>query len=166
MAHACTHTTFSPNVAHGGVKTNVIPDEVVIELDVRTLPGETPADVEHHLQVALGDLADEVEVQVLQWTSGATRSPTDTPLYEAIGRAVDAAYPGATLLPRMTTGGTDARFFRDRGAIAYGFGLFSPTVTFEDIANRFHGVDERIDVESLRITTDAWLTLCRDFLGG
>ena len=32
FAHACTHTTFSPNVVHGGVKTNVIPDDVVLEV--------------------------------------------------------------------------------------------------------------------------------------
>ena len=74
-------------------------------------------------------------------------------------------YPGATLLPRLIVGGTDARFFRHRGSVAYGFGLFSPQVTFEDISTRFHGIDERIDVESLRITTEAWIDLCRRFLG-
>jgi acetylornithine deacetylase/succinyl-diaminopimelate desuccinylase-like protein len=36
--HACTHTTFAPTVVHGGTKTNVIPDTVDIELDIRTLP--------------------------------------------------------------------------------------------------------------------------------
>src|SRR5947207_1946701 len=28
LAHACTHTTFSPNVVHGGSKINVVPDPV------------------------------------------------------------------------------------------------------------------------------------------
>ena len=46
FAHACTHTTISPNMVHGGVKTNVIPDEVVLEVDIRTLPGQTGADVD------------------------------------------------------------------------------------------------------------------------
>ena len=54
LAHACTHTTFSPNVVHGGVKTNVIPDEVVIDVDIRTLPGQTGTDVEAMLAEALG----------------------------------------------------------------------------------------------------------------
>ena len=39
LVHACTHTTFSPNVMHGGTKTNVIPDSVELEIDIRTLPG-------------------------------------------------------------------------------------------------------------------------------
>ena len=165
QAHACIHTTFSPNMVTGGVKINVIPDEVVLDVDIRTLPGEDDAAVQAHLAEALGELIDDVAVEPLRWSSGATRSPTDTPLYEALGRVVGHAYPGATLLPRLMVGGTDARFFRQRGAVAYGFGLFSPGVTQADLSTRFHGIDERVDVESLRLTTDAWLNLCRDFLG-
>ena len=40
--HAHTHTTFSPNVVHGGQKTNTIPDAVDIDVDIRTVPGTTP----------------------------------------------------------------------------------------------------------------------------
>src|SRR5207244_11667381 len=42
--HACTHTTFAPTVAHGGTKTNVIPDRVDLEVDIRTLPRQTGGD--------------------------------------------------------------------------------------------------------------------------
>ena len=41
QAHACTHTTFAPTIIHGGTKTNVIPDSVDVEVDIRTLPGQT-----------------------------------------------------------------------------------------------------------------------------
>jgi acetylornithine deacetylase/succinyl-diaminopimelate desuccinylase-like protein len=51
--HAHTHTTFSPNVVHGGQKTNIIPDLVEIEVDIRTVPGTTQADVDAHLHEAL-----------------------------------------------------------------------------------------------------------------
>ncbi|HTX01370.1 MAG TPA: M20/M25/M40 family metallo-hydrolase, partial [Acidimicrobiales bacterium] len=90
--HALTHLTLSPNVAHGGQKTNTIPDEVVLEVDVRTLPGTTPEDVDAHLQAALGDLAGRVEISPLQ-SQVATRSPTDNPLWEALSHQVGAAYP-------------------------------------------------------------------------
>ncbi|HEX9477460.1 MAG TPA: M20/M25/M40 family metallo-hydrolase, partial [Methylomirabilota bacterium] len=53
-AHACTHTTFSPNIIHGGVKTNVIPDRVEIDVDIRALPGVTTEDVDAMLREALG----------------------------------------------------------------------------------------------------------------
>ena len=57
-----THTTFSPNVAHGGQKTNIIPDVVELEVDIRTVPGTTRADVDAHLHEALGELAHHVEI--------------------------------------------------------------------------------------------------------
>ena len=95
----------------------------------------------------------------------ATQSPLDTPLADALQRTARKAYPEATLLPRVTAGGTDATFFRAKGAVAYGFGLLSRDVTYQDFASRFHGHDERIDVESLRLTTRCWLDLCRDLLG-
>ncbi len=65
----------------------------------------------------------------------------------------------------MSTGGTDARFFREKGAVAYGFGLFSPAMTYEGFAARFHGHDERVDVESLRLSTEMWIALVRDLIG-
>ncbi|HET6794141.1 MAG TPA: M20/M25/M40 family metallo-hydrolase [Acidimicrobiales bacterium] len=164
LAHACTHMTFSPNVVHGGVKTNVIPDVVDIDVDIRVLPGDTPADVERHLAEAMGDLAPSVEVIVLQ-ESAPTSSPWDTDLRLAAERAMRRAYPHADLVPRMTAGGTDARFFREKGAVAYGFGLFSERVSFEEFADRFHGHDERVDIESLGLTTRMWVDLLVDLLG-
>ena len=164
LAHACTHMTFSPNVVHGGVKTNVIPDVVDIDVDIRTLPGETEADVEAYLGEALGGLAPSVEVTVIQHAP-STASPMNTPLWDSIGRVVGKLTPGAGLVPRMTAGGTDARFFRERGAVAYGFGLFTPSMTASEFAARFHGHDERVDVESLRLTTEMWLEVVSDLIG-
>src|SRR5262249_6357034 len=63
VAHACNHTTFAPTVVHGGTKTNVIPDLVELEVDIRTLPGETGEEALDQLREALGDLADQVEVE-------------------------------------------------------------------------------------------------------
>ncbi len=161
--HACTHTTFSANVIHGGVKTNVIPDVVDVDVDIRTLPGQSAEDVSRFLNEALGDLAGRVEVRALQ-NVPSTSSPTGTPLWSVLERLSAAAYPGAKLLPRITAGGTDASYFRQRGSVAYGCGLMSPGVTYEAFSNRFHGNDERIDVESLQLTTDLWMGVAREFL--
>ncbi len=163
-AHACTHTTISPNVVDGGAKTNVIPDEVVLELDIRTLPGQTSADVDALLADALGPLAERVSVEGFH-QRGATSSPVDTPLYDALQRVARRFQPEARLLPRLTAGGTDAVFFRQAGATAYGFGMLSPEVSFSEFSARFHGNDERIDVGSVHRTTSAWDQLCRDLLG-
>lgn len=162
--HACTHTTLSPNVAAGQTKTNVIPDHVTIDVDIRTLPGEGPAEVDAHLRAALGDLYDSVEVSVLI-DDRATISPADTPMWDALQRAVNRPFPSATLRPAMAVGFTDARVHRDLGAISYGAGLLSPEVSAADFGSRFHGNDERIDIESLDLTTQLWIDVVTDLLG-
>ena len=47
-------------------------------------------------------------------------------------------------------------FFIIGWTIAYGAGLFSPDMDFATFGSRFHGNDERIDIESLRLTTELW----------
>jgi acetylornithine deacetylase/succinyl-diaminopimelate desuccinylase-like protein len=163
-AWSATHTTFSPNMCRAGVKTNVIPDVVDVEVDIRTIPGDDEDEVRRHLDKALGDLAEQVVVEKL-FSKPASASPTGTPLWDVLGRVVGAHYPGARLLPRLILGFTDAPYFRDHGAVAYGFGLCSRALTAEAMAGRFHGNDERIDVESLALTTTAWLETCELFLG-
>ena len=164
LAHACTHMTFSPNVVHGGVKTNVIPDVVDIDVDIRVLPGDTPADVARNITAALGELSDSVQVTTLH-ESNPTSSDLDTRLRQILEKVTRLTYPDANLVPRMTTGGTDLRFFREKGAIGYGFGLFSSGFNASDFAARFHGHNERVDVESLSLTTEMWIQVAKELLG-
>jgi acetylornithine deacetylase/succinyl-diaminopimelate desuccinylase-like protein len=164
VAWSATHTTFSPNMCRGGVKTNVIPDVVDVEVDIRTVPGDTEDEVRRHLDKALGDLVEDVTVERL-FSKPASVSPIDTPLWAVLEQVVTGHYPGARLLPRLILGFTDAPYFRERGAVAYGFGLFSRALTAEAMSGRFHGNDERVDVESLALTTQAWLDTCELFLG-
>ena len=162
--HACTHTTFSPNVGDGLGKTNVIPDRVSIDVDIRTMPGDHTEEVAAHLREALGDLADHVETEVIMDDS-ASSSRIDTPLWDALERAVTKPFPSARLNPQFIVGFTDARVYREMGAVAYGAGLLSPSISGGEFSRRFHGHDERIDVESLRLTTGMYLDVCRDMLG-
>lgn len=160
--HACTHTTFSPNIVHGGTKANTIPDEVTLDVDIRTVPGETTAEVNAHLRDAIGDLFDRVEVHTIHDTP-STASSTATPMWHTLESLAGRHYPGVRLVPTMTTGGTDSRFYRNKGAIAYGAGLFSEQVSYESFSSRFHGNDERVDIESLALTTQLWLGVADTF---
>jgi acetylornithine deacetylase/succinyl-diaminopimelate desuccinylase-like protein len=162
-AHACTHTTFAPTVVHGGVKTNVIPDQVDLEVDIRTLPGQTGEEVTALLDEAIGDLRGRVEIEVID-DDHATASPVDTPLWECLQRISGRLVPGSGVVPSLSVGATDARFFRRVGATSYGFGLFSERVGIEDFQRMFHGDDERIDVESLALSTELWTAVAKDLL--
>ena len=162
--HACSHTTFSPNVVHNGSKTNTVPDEVIVEVDIRTLPGETADDVQSHLRQAFGDaLYDSLDVEPII-VNPATASPIDTRLYDVLSDIMLSAHPGAKIQPSLITGGTDARFFRESGSVAYGAALFSPGMRAEVFADRFHGNNERIDVESIGLTTEMFVQVAERML--
>jgi len=165
--HALTHTTISPNVIHPveSQKTNVIPDVVDLVVDIRTLPGTTEEDVLAMITEALGDLAPHVEICDAEQQAEGTQSPIDTALWDVITHQTQIAYPGAELLPGLVVGGTDARFYRQRGRVGYGAGLFSPSMDMATFGNRFHGHNERIDVESLGLATDFWIGICEELLG-
>jgi acetylornithine deacetylase/succinyl-diaminopimelate desuccinylase-like protein len=164
MLHSCTHNTLSPNVMHGGNKTNVIPDSVELEVDIRTLPGETIQSVRAMVDDVIGDLAARVDVEwICEDTS--TRSPIDTPLWESMDKVSNELVKGSALVPFIMVAATDNRFFRRAGSVGYGYGLFSRRLSFEDYSTMFHGHDERVDQDSLRLSTELWETLARDFLG-
>ncbi|HEU5189473.1 MAG TPA: M20/M25/M40 family metallo-hydrolase [Methylomirabilota bacterium] len=165
-AHACTHTTFSPNVVRGGTKVNVIPDTVEIQVDIRALPGITSEEVEAMLKEAMGDLADRVTIDTPpNRRRGGSLSPLDTPIMHAMSRVATKLMPNGSVVPAMTTGGTDARFFRWKGIPSYGFGLHSLRIPYHEYPVMFHGHNERVDTESLRLSAEMWEALCRDFLG-
>jgi acetylornithine deacetylase/succinyl-diaminopimelate desuccinylase-like protein len=162
VVHACTHTTFAPTVMHGGTKTNVIPDAVELQVDIRTLPGQTGEETLEMLREALGDMADDVEIESNDDPS--TESPIDTPLWDSLARVTGRLVEGSQLVPFLMVGGTDNRFFRRAGSVGYGFALFSRRVSFEEYATMFHGNDERVDIDSLGLSEQLWEAVAHDLL--
>jgi len=161
--YSCTHTTFAPTVAHGGTKTNVIPDRVELEVDIRTLPGVTGAAARELLEAAIGeDLLGKVEITARD--DPATASPIDTPLWDVLARVTSKLVPDAALVPFLMTGATDNRFFRRAGSVGYGFGLFSKRLSFEEYGAMFHGNDERVDQESLELSEQMYEAVARELL--
>ena len=145
------------------MKSNVIPDQIDINVDIRTLPGESSAEVQAHLDRALGELVNEVDIDIIM-NDPASISRMDNPMWDTIQKAVNQPFPNVRLSPQLIVGFTDARVYRNLGAVAYGAGLFSPELKSSDFMSRFHGHDERIDVESLSLSTQFWLDVSNDFL--
>ena len=166
MLHACTHTTFAPTILHGGIKTNVIPDAVELQVDVRTLPGHRAEEVRAMLREALGELYDEVEI-VADSDSPANLSEgaTTGPAWEAIRDVTQRLVPGARTVPFLIVGATDARFFRKLGATCYGTGIKSDRIGFSDFGAMFHGDDERVDTATLELQTSYWKALAETLVG-
>ena len=113
---------------------------------------------------AVGDLWADCEV-VFQLSNPATSSPVDTPLWDTLARVTGKLVPGATTVPMLLMGATDARFFRRKGVVAYGYGLLSERIPFDQFSGMFHGNDERVDQESLGLSAELFEQVAREFVG-
>ena len=67
-------------------------------------------------------------------------------MFRAISDAARELDPDLTVVPYMSTGGTDSSHLRESGSTAYGILPFPMQQSDEE---RMHGHDERVPVESL-----------------
>lgn len=160
--HAVSHMTVSPNIVRAGEKSNVIPGEATIDLDIRLLPGQGAEEVDRYLGTILEGLDAWIEGDRV---NRASVSSSDTELYRAIETSVRARFPGADMVPVIMPGGTDGRHLRALGSVVYGFGLYSPSLDMASFRQRFHGRDERIDLESIALINDSLDDVIRALLG-
>ena len=140
--------TLSPTMASASQRRNVVPAICEVVCDCRLLPGQTQDEAEETLRGVLGDGDYELE-----WIEGqgGTRSPLDTPLWDAIESFVAAEEPQAKVAPDCLAGFTDSHWLREAfGTAAYGF---FPMRTMEpEVAARLvHSADERIAVDDLEL---------------
>ncbi len=163
-AHAVTHLTISPNLLSAGVKTNVIAHAAESSVDIRAPSGIDRDFVDSHLYKAMGSARDEVDIEPIQDFS-STISPIGNPLWDAIADSVEDLDGHRRLIPTMMTVATDARFWRKKGTIAYGVGLFDDRMDFSEMLALFHGHDERVSVASVDRTTGLYVEVLRRFLG-
>lgn len=151
--HSATHLTVSPNTLRAGMKANMIPDQAEAEVDLRALPGMDRAFVDSHLRKAMGRDGDGIEILPIS-DYEASMSGASDPLWQAIEDSLWEETGVRRAVPILMPGATDARFFRARGASAYGVGLFDERVSFSEFLSLFHGHDERVSVRSVERTTD------------
>ena len=160
---ASAHTTFSPNILHSGQKTNIVPDSAVMQIDIRTVPGEEGPEVRAMLQEAIGDLWEHCEI-LDEDSNPSTASKTDTPIFRTM-QSVTRKVGNAEIVPAFTVGATDSRFFRRKGVPSYGYSLYSEKLDFGEFMTMFHGRNERIDQRSLLLMLELYEQTAREFLG-
>lgn len=139
--------TISLTMFGGSKQTNVIPAEAWANLDVRLLPGDDPQAFLALMKKVVDDPEVTVEPLRKEQFQPANASPIDTPLMAAIRKTASKYFPGAPVVPRMSSGYTENQRFRQLGVISYGY---SPYTATPEEGSSEHGDNERIRVEELR----------------
>lgn len=144
MVRAIIRNTASPTMLNAGSQINVIPSLASVMLDGRNLPGSTPEAFRKELLQIVGE---DAEIELTD-SSEPLEVDIEGPMLETIKSVLAERDPGATVVPVMLTGATDAKHVSKLGTRVYGFapGLYSGPGEL----SRIHGHDERIAVESLR----------------
>jgi acetylornithine deacetylase/succinyl-diaminopimelate desuccinylase-like protein len=141
--------TVNATIVRGGEKINVVPSEIELELDGRSLPGFSPDHLIGELQELVGD---DVELELIRHDPGP--SEPDLGLFETLAGVIRELDPDGIPLPLLQIGVTDGRFFSRAGVQTYGF---LPMRLPEDFAftKLIHAADERIPVDALEFGAEA-----------
>ncbi len=138
---AMLHTTITATVVRAGNTVNVIPTIAEAQLDVRRMPGEPREEMMARFRQTVNDSEVELSFAPGQQMSSTEPSPTSSPVYKAMERAINNLYPRETLVaPFMSRGATDGSFLRAKGVFVYGV----PVFLREPGESRVHSNDERI----------------------
>ncbi|MFK4790558.1 M20/M25/M40 family metallo-hydrolase [Microbacterium sp. ZW T5_56] len=150
-------TTTNPTGLTAGYKHNVIPDHAEALIDVRVLPG-TEAQFLVELRELLGE---DITVETVVGDVGL-ETPFAGDLVEAMIAVLGRHDPGAPVLPYLLSGGTDNKALGRLGITGYGFApLRLPSDL--DFTGMFHGVDERVPVDSLVFGQQVLIDLLRSY---
>jgi len=144
---ATLRDTANPTMLKAGYKANVIPQTAEAVIDCRVLPGRQAA-FEREVDALLGPDVEREWVTHLE----PYETTFDGDLVDAMNAAVLAHDPDGRTVPYMLSGGTDAKAFAKLGIRCFGFSPLRLPPEL-DFAALFHGVDERVPVESLRFGT-------------
>jgi acetylornithine deacetylase/succinyl-diaminopimelate desuccinylase-like protein len=148
MVEPLLSMTLSPTMAEASRKRNVIPAVCDVVVDSRLLPERTPDEQQAIVRAVLGE--GDYELESLE-AHGGTRSPIETPLWDAVAGWIAEVEPEAKPAPICVAGFTDSHWFREAfGTVAYGF-FPSRAMSAEVAARLIHSADERVPVEDLEL---------------
>ena len=111
------------------------------------MPGSSPAARNDSSRRSANSPGDGVDVEVAE-QGVALETDFSGEIVDAMIAAVQYEDPGAAVLPYLLSAGTDNKHFNELGIRGYGFVPLRLPGDL-DFAGMFHGVDERVPVESL-----------------
>jgi acetylornithine deacetylase/succinyl-diaminopimelate desuccinylase-like protein len=139
--NAMMRTTCVATKLLGGHATNALPQMASANVNCRILPGAAPTAVKAKLTEVLAD--PKISVAFVDEAHPSKPSPLRPDLMTVVESLTKEMYPGAIVLPVMSTGATDGIYLRNGEIPTYGI-----EGTFNDMDDvRMHGKDERVGVK-------------------
>lgn len=146
LVNVVLRNSANPTMLDAGYQVNVIPGKAEGAVDGRFLPG-----CEQELLDTIDSLLSPGVTREFIHRDEAFASSFDGSLVDAMSAALHAEDAGAHPLPYCNAGGTDNKALMELGIRGFGFKALRVPASLP--YNRlFHGVDERVPLESLRFS--------------
>jgi carboxypeptidase PM20D1 len=142
--NALVTSTFAFTTIHGGNQTNIIPNHVEANINVRVAPFNSADEIIEYVKKVIKDPLIEVTSQDV--TKLYKECSTKELGYEIVKETVIETYPDTIVAPFVMLGGTDAKHYNEVSNCVIRFSPFK--VTNED-RKGIHGLNEKIKVEAL-----------------
>ncbi len=152
---AMIRTTIVPTIIESGIKDNVVPTVATAVVNLRLLPGHLSAQAIKEVRDKINDERVKVEPLNKNVSEPSPVTPVNGFGYRKIASAIQRTYPRVITSPFLVIGATDSRHFKE---ISSNIIKFSPMV--DPIG--FHGIDERVSLESYRTALWFYEQLLRD----
>jgi acetylornithine deacetylase/succinyl-diaminopimelate desuccinylase-like protein len=151
-------TTCVATMITGGHAENALPQSATATINCRIFPGTSAADVQKTLQGLAGP---KVDVRQGYDALVSDASPMRADVMNAAAKAVQAADPGAPVVPTQAAYATDGAVYRNAGIPTYGVG----SVFIMDSEEFSHGLNERIRVKEFYKGLTFWDVLIKALAG-
>jgi len=141
--------TVNATIIHGGSALNVIPSEIVVDLDGRALPGFGPDDMLHELRAIVGE---EIDLEVPRFDEGPAEP--DLSFFDELAGVLRELDPEGVPVPMLLPAVTDARHLSLLGIQTYGFMplRFAADFPLDRLA---HAADERVPADAVHFGAEA-----------
>ncbi len=131
--------TVSPTVIKASQAHNVIPGEIILELDGRMLPGISAEQMESEVRAIVGD---DVEIVMPADLIPQPQAP-DMSLFPLLAEIIRTHDRTAQPIPYLLPAVTDGRWFATLGIQPYGFVPLALPQNF-NFTDYIHAADERV----------------------
>lgn len=143
--NAMIRTTVAPTIIHAGIKDNVIPTLSTATINFRLLPGDKGEDVINKVKEIINDDRVSISMYKNSLSEASVVTPMSSVGFQKISMAIQSSYPELLTSPFLMIGATDSRYF---GEVSTNIIKFSPMI--DPIG--FHGINERVSLESYKVT--------------
>ncbi len=148
-------TTCVATRLFAGHADNALPQLARATVNCRMLPDDPPDSVQAVLTRVLADTA--IHLSRIAEPTLSPASPLRRDVMGPIETIVAQMWPGAVIVPEMSTGATDGLYARNAGIPVYGVSAVFDRI--DDI--RAHGRDERIPVKSFHDAVEFWYRMLK-----